>query len=356
LTPTPSTWIALALLTLAFASALHAAGLPAGFLLGALIAAVVLAARGRVVRIPRTAFLVAQSVLGCLIANAFSGATLVALEDHGLVLGGATLVPIAAAACSGWLLSRYRILPTTTGVWGAFPGAASAMVLMSEAFGADIRLVAFMQYTRVLCVVLVASVVAYVVTGGTAAPVETSWFPPLDAAALGATLALVAVGTIGGRLVRFPATALLSTVFVGAFVHLAFGATFALPPWLLVLAYTVLGWAIGMRFDAPVLRHARKSLVPILASIAALIACSGLLALVLSRTMHIDLLTAYLATSPGGVDSIAIIAASTHVDAALVMAVQVLRFVLLTAIGPLLAKLVARMLPPEIRGEALPSA
>jgi hypothetical protein len=36
--------------------------------------------------------------------------------------------------------------------------------------------------------------------------------------------------------------------------------------------------------------------------------------------------------------------------------VQVLRFVLLTAIGPLLAKLVARMLPPEIRGEALPSA
>jgi hypothetical protein len=168
-----------------------------------------------------------------------------------------------------------------------------------------------------------------------------------------ATLALIVAGTVAGRLTRFPATALLSTVFIGAGCRLAWGIAFELPPWLLVLAYSMLGWSIGMRFDAAVMRHARKSLLPILASIAALIACSGLLAVGLSHLLHIDLLTAYLATSPGGVDSIAIIAASTHVDVALVMAVQVMRFVLLTAVGPLLAKLVARTLPADIRGEPI---
>ena len=41
------------------------------------------------------------------------------------------------------------MLPGTTAVWGSSPGAATAMVLMAEAFGADARLVAFMQYLRV---------------------------------------------------------------------------------------------------------------------------------------------------------------------------------------------------------------
>ena len=39
---------------------------------------------------------------------------------------------------------------------GGSAGAASAMVVMAEAFGADARLVAFMQYLRVVCVVAVA--------------------------------------------------------------------------------------------------------------------------------------------------------------------------------------------------------
>ena len=39
----------------------------------------------------------------------------------------------------------------------------------------------------------------------------------------------------------------------------------------------------------------------------------------------VDPLTAYLATSPGGSDSIAIIAASTNVDVSFVMAMQTVR-------------------------------
>ena len=59
---------------------------------------------------------------------------------------------IAASSLLGYLISRWKVLPGTTAVWGSTPGAASAMVLMADAFGADARLVAFMQYLRVIFV------------------------------------------------------------------------------------------------------------------------------------------------------------------------------------------------------------
>ena len=49
----------------------------------------------------------------------------------------------------------------------------------------------------------------------------------------------------------------------------------------------------------------------------------------MSRTLGIDPLTAYLATSPGGMDSVAIIAAaSDRVDISFVMALQTARFLI----------------------------
>ncbi|MNU00090.1 putative ammonia monooxygenase [compost metagenome] len=64
--------------------------------------------------------------------------------------------------------------------------------------------------------------------------------------------------------------------------------------------------------------------------------------MLLSTTLGIDPLTAYLATSPGGLDSVAIIAASTPVDMSFVMALQTARFVLVLLLGGPLSKFVAR--------------
>ena len=73
-----------------------------------------------------------------------------------------------------------------------------------------------------------------------------------------------------------------------------------------------------------------------------LIAFCGGLGLLLTLTHGIDPLTAYLATSPGGMDSVAIIAASTKVDVPFVMALQTVRFVIVMLVGPWIAKLAAR--------------
>jgi uncharacterized membrane protein AbrB (regulator of aidB expression) len=66
----------------------------------------------------------------------------------------------------------------------------------------------------------------------------------------------------------------------------------------------------------------------------------------------IDALTAYLATSPGGMDSVAIIAASSHVDETFIITLQMVRFLTIIAIGPPIARVSS---PPRRAAAALES-
>ena len=59
---------------------------------------------------------------------------------------------------------------------------------------------------------------------------------------------------------------------------------------------------------------------------------------------NVDPLTAYLATSPGGSDSIAIIAASTDCDVSFVMAMQTVRMIAVLLLAPVLTKFIAERL------------
>jgi membrane AbrB-like protein len=140
-----------------------------------------------------------------------------------------------------------------------------------------------------------------------------------------------------------PSPFFLGTFIFGAVAHLALGVPMQLPPWLLATSYAMVGWSIGLNFTRPILRHAARALPQIIGSIVALIAFCGGMAFVISRLLGIDPLTAYLATSPGGMDSVAIIAAAArNVDISFVMALQSARFLVVLLIGPSVARLVAR--------------
>jgi membrane AbrB-like protein len=335
-------WGALLVLSAVLVAVLEAARLPAALLLGPMFAGIALAAAEASVRVPGLPFLVAQGVLGCMVARSITPSILGEMAKDWPLLLVTILAVIGMSSLLGWLLARWRVLPGTTAVWGSSPGAASAMVLMAEAFGADVRLVAFMQYLRVVFVSATATAVAkiWAPAGGAASAVV--WFPPVAWAPFAATLALAGFGAAIAPRFRIPAGALLVPLILGAALHGAGAMTIELPPWLLAGSYALIGWSIGLRFTRPILRHALRLLPRVVAAILALIALCGGLALVLARAAGIDPLTAYLATSPGGVDSVAIIAASSHVDLPFVMALQTARLLVVLFIGPGLARVIAR--------------
>jgi hypothetical protein len=216
------------------------------------------------------------------------------------------------------------------------------MVVMAEEFGADARLVAFMQYLRVVLVAVFAAAIAHVFVPPGAIAAARSSQAPFHAGPFACTLLLVFGGAVLGRLARIPAGALLVPFVVGAALNVAGWWTPELPQWLLAGSYALVGWTVGLRFTRELLGYAVRALPRVLAGILALIGACGLLAVALVRFAGVDPLTAYLATSPGGADSAAIIAASSgKADVGFVMALQMVRAISVLFLGPYLARLVA---------------
>jgi uncharacterized protein len=338
-------WVILLGLSAFFGLLLELVYLPAALLLGPMIAAIVLATANGAVRLPPTLVILAQGVLGCLIARSVPLSIFTEIGRHWpiFLLGIASV--IAAAATLGWLLTRWRVLPGTTAVWGSSPGGASAMTLMGEAYGADIRLVAFMQYTRVLCVAVAASLVSRFWVAGSGAPMpQVAWFPGIAWLSFAETLALAGAGAVLGHRLRIPAGPLLVPLCLGILLQDTGVMTIELPPWLLAMSYALIGWSIGLRFTRSILAHVARALPRVIASTFTLIAVCGLFAAGLVYLMGVDPLTAYLAMSPGGLDSIAIIAASSTVNLPFVMAMQTARFLVVLLTGPSLARFIANRL------------
>lgn len=336
-------WLLLLLLSAVLAFLFEWLHVPAGLLIGPMLAAILLAGFERQVEVPSVAALVAQAVIGCMIANSIP-----ADMAHELMLAwpllAAGVVSVISAACAlGWLLAKLEVLPGSTAIWGSFPGAASAMTIMAGAYGADMRLVAFMQYLRVVCVSAVASLIAVIWVGKSAAvPHAVVWFPAIDWIALGETVLLVAGSLAIAWLLKRRSLIFLLPIVGGTVLQNAGLMTIELPPWLLAGCYALVGWTIGSRFTRTILAHAARALPRVLGSILTLMAICGVFAAALVHFAGIDPLTAYLATSPGGADSVAIISASSNVDIPFVMAMQLSRFLVILMIGPWLARLVAQ--------------
>lgn len=287
-------------LSIATTIMLEWARLPAARMLGPMVAGIILESCGGTVRIPRSLMNFVQAVIGCLIARSFTPEIFAAFGKQWPLFWGVVAMTLIASAALGWAMSKLRILQGTTAVWGLLPGAASVMILMADAFGADVGLVAFMQYLRVVFVVITASLIArFWVHIPAGASQGMDWFPPVAWLPFGGTLLIIAVSCLATLVPRIRAGVLITAMVIGGALHTGGYAVIELPPWLL----TIMCWP---------LRRARCPKC-VLSIVVMILFCAGMAAL-LVRALGIDPLAAYLATSPGGVDSVAIIAASTKVD------------------------------------------
>ena len=337
-------WVALLTLSAIISLIWGAAGLPAALLLGPMISGIAFAVNGLRLAVPRFPYLGAQGLLGAMISTAITPAIVATFIHDAPLFCLVIAATLVGAAAIGWLISRSGLIPGATAIYGTSPGAAPAMVLLGEAEGADASLVAFMQYSRVLLVALGAAVVAHFWSGaaGAQAP-HAPWLAPMHWGNLAAVLLLAALGQLAARLLRLPAWALLGPMLLLSALHAGGWLNIQLPRWLLAAAYALIGWHIGLGFSRDALRHAGKTLPVVAVAAICLMSFCGLLAWGLMRLAHVDALTAYLATSPGGLDSVAVIAASTpQVDLSFVLGMQSMRLLLVIGLAPLLTRLVVR--------------
>jgi len=342
-------WLMLLVLSALLTIALEYLRLPAALLLGPMLAAIFCVSAGQAaIRVGPMLFVLAQGFIGTMIAQSLSPEILAEIKAQWPIILGSAFFVITAANGLGFILARQRILPGTTAIWGSSPGAATAQMVMAGLYGGDMRLVAFMQYLRIVLVAGVASCIAsfFLVSSGAPRP-EPDWFPPLANWPFAETLVVAVVTALISHRLHVPAGPLLMPLIVGAVLRNLGLLEILLPPWLLAGAYGLVGWAVGLQFTRAIMLHAARAFPKILLSMLTLMGVCGLYAFALTYIAKVDLLTAYLATSPGGADSIAIIAASSPVDMSFVMALQTARFVLVVITGPSVSRFVLKRLKLE---------
>ncbi|MGL6205851.1 MAG: AbrB family transcriptional regulator, partial [Giesbergeria sp.] len=291
-------WAVLALGSALLAALLLALHVPAAVLLGCMIVGMALALRGTALAVPRPVFATGQGLMGCLMAHSLQPQHLGSVAQDWPMFLGATVLLIGVSTALGVWLMRRQVMPGTTALWGMTPGAA--MVVMAEDYGADARLVAFMQYTRVLVVTLVSALVARAVLGpapeGTA---STALWAGASVSGLATTAALVLGGVLLAPRVPLPGGALVLPLLGTALVQGLWGLEPALPPALMGLAYAVLGWSVGLRFTHAIALHALRTLPQVLLCIALLMLVGLATATALVLGTGMDPLSAFLATCPG---------------------------------------------------------
>jgi uncharacterized protein len=333
-------------------------GLPSASLFAALLVGLLAALMpARMPEVSTNIFRVAQALTGVSLGVYVQSSSLNAVADAWLpvaLVSGATL---ALSLACGWALVRTVGLDPPTAALGMVAGGASGIVGMASELGADDRLVAVMQYLRVLVVVVLTPILVALAfshphgsdPGGApaGAPLLGSlhdWLFTAAALVLGAIVAIAS---------RTPAGSLLAPMVVAAALTLVVG-DFQVPAILREPAFAAIGLQVGLRFTPKLVREAGRLLMPTLLCVGALlVSCFGL-ALLLDATTDATLLDAYLATTPGGLYAVLAAAFGTGADTTFVIAVQTLRLFVMVLLAPVVVRRLVRRNDPKLVAAADP--
>lgn len=346
-TPSPSfrAWGLLAVGVTLGGVALDAVGVPSPSLFAALLIGLTLALRRPgLLDMPAAGFRAGQAVAGVTLGAFLQSSALRELAHDWLPVALVSAGTLALSLGAGRLLARVTPLDAPTAALGMIAGGASGIVGLSGELGADDRLVAFMQYLRVLIVVLSIPILVALAFGGVGGPGAAAmpsapflgdvrgWLLTPVLAVAGAALAL--------RL-RWTAGVLLGPMLLTGVIVLAVpgGDALAAPPLLRETAFAVIGLQVGLRFTVQTLRLLGRLIVPVALTILALLAASFGLAVLLEATTSATLRDSYLATTPGGLYAVLAVASGSGADTTFVVAVQSLRVVVMVLLAPLAVRL-----------------
>jgi membrane AbrB-like protein len=320
-------------------------GLPSPALFGGLLAGLVraLAVPTRIA-VPARATTAAQAVIGVAMGALVDVATLRTVAANWLAVLLVTLGTLALSLGAGLVLRLNRGITPVTGAFSMIAGGASGIIVMARELGADERMVAVLQYLRVLLIVVLMPVIATGVYGaapgsGAAAGSDGPAWP----VGLLLTAGCGVVGLVAGRLARLPVAALLGPMVVAAAVEMTGVApAIDVPSLLQSVAFLVIGLQVGISFTRASLTTIGRALPLALAVIVALIVASAGLGAVLAAATGASALDGYLATTPGGLYAVLATATDSGADATFVLAVQVLRLFVMLLSAPLVARWLRR--------------
>jgi membrane AbrB-like protein len=341
-------WAVLLVLLAGLSVAFSRAGLPSPVLFGALAAGLIYALSASAVpAVPAFAFTTGQAILGVSIGALFDPDTLTALRHDWAAVIGVCVATLALSVLAGFVLRLHAAVDSATGVFAMVAGGASGIVAIARELGADDRIVAVVQYLRVLVIILVMPLVAQLIFTLGPRTLGAEIFEPETEPGLAANLLFTVVCVVAGlalaRWIRVPAASLLLPLTVAVLISVTgvLGAI-AVPAGVLNVGYALIGLQVGLRFTRASLKAVATVLPLAIATILGLIAASAALGVLLAEATGRSRLDGYLATTPGGLYAVLATAVDRGSDVTFILTVQIVRLFVMLFSAPLLARWLRR--------------
>ena len=248
----PLDLLVVSVLALAAAAGLEALSVPSPALFAGLAVGLVRAlSLPRRITVPRPALTGAHVVIGVMVGTLVQLDTLTAIARDWVPVVLVTATTLVLSLAAGQLMALRRGITPVTGAFAMIAGGATGITVMARELGADERMVAVLQYLRVLVIVLAMPVVALLVYGadpGSGGEVASGGGPGWWAE-LGFTIGCGLVGTLLARLLRIPVASLLGPMLVAAALDLGgLSAGAGVPVPLESLAFLLVGLQVGVNF------------------------------------------------------------------------------------------------------------
>ncbi|MFM1881210.1 MAG: hypothetical protein RLZZ344_1444 [Pseudomonadota bacterium] len=329
-----------------------ALGLPLPWLLGSLCAVSLLSLTAGAAPLPRSGVRAGQMTIGLALGLYFTAPVIVALarDGHWIVLSA--LLTCGLSLFGAMVFQRLTGSDATTSLYAGAIGAASDMAQQAAASGARADVVALVHSIRVFIVVgsvpFLAS--AWISLAGhpgasqNASGLTDSFVPSvlgLSQTALLASLAVVAASGLG-RL-RLPNPWVLGPLAVALAVAVWWLPDARLAPWLVGIGQVLLGWNLGQRFD----RTQLQAFAPAARAAVVMTLFYGLAGLGLARLVSwgagLSGVVAFMATAPGGIAEMAIVAKILGLDPPTVTVFHAVRMVMMVVLAQTLLALGLRL-------------
>lgn len=311
-------------------------GLPLAWMLGPLIANLLLSARGVNVGVPEPLRNVFLAVMGLVLGSQVTPELAQRVLDWPvssvlLLLGVAASTAVAAA----WY--RRCGFDPVSAWFGAAPGAMTAMIMLGDKCGGDPQRIAIAQSLRIVLVILFLPPLFWAFEGG-----EGQLGPADTVLAHGWMLLTIPLLLPLGRWLRIPSAALLTPLLMAALLSGFNLASLTLPSWGMNLMLWVLGSAIGSRFQGMTRRLLGRYLWQ--SGFATLLALMVLafFAELIHQALGVGRDVALLALAPGGIGEMAILAVALNIDPVFVAFHHLLRMITLMIVAPFWARWLLR--------------
>lgn len=325
-------------------------GLPAAWISGSMLAIMVLAVAGVRLHLPHVLRQAAFVILGASMGSALTPQMMARASAWPLSMAVLAVSIVATMAGSIFFLNRVAGWDKATAFFASAPGALSTVIAMAADSGADLRRVAFAQAVRLFLLVAAlpgllsalhltqaadpAAMAAQ--ANGLHVATLTSLSGLRDLALLlGAALI---VGLVAERL-RMPGGLILGALLASGALHLGEWTDVAVPPALLLPAFTLLGINVGVRFVGTRLSTIVTFIRTAMGAFMVSILISGAFALLASVLTGDDFGKMLAAFAPGALEAMTALGFALGYDPAFMSAHHVFRFASLSVLLPVVARL-----------------